>query len=386
VESLPVPGLVNGRLREPGEVDRYRVSVNPGDALLFDIQARELGTSRIEAVVTVYDAQGRKLDSAGDKPLPEDVFAVQGTSRTSSDPFLNFTAPDGVREITVAVEDLARRGGPNYGYRLSVSRQAEDFAAALATPFVNIPAGGSVEIPVNAARRGYEGPIRITIPDLPKGIRAEGGLIPREYADPRNARVAARRGSLVLTAEPGVELAAAELVVYAEGKLSDGTVLRRRARGPALMVGVAGATAQGVVDRQRPYTAPWMGFDLPAAIGPAPGATLEIQQTKVTRLEEGDKFEFAYTWKMNSMDARPRGNLAVDVVGARDIRVTDQQRTGPYSGTFAVNTSKATEADTYDLIVRGRVQAAGSEEEIVARPLRFVVAERSTPADVSSAR
>ena len=116
-QPVSVPSVVNGRLLVQGEVDRYRFPVQPGESLLFEIQARELGSSRLEAVLTVFDASGKKLDSAGDKPLPEDVFAVQGTSRTSNDPFLNFTVPAGVNEITVAVEDLARRGGPNYGYR-----------------------------------------------------------------------------------------------------------------------------------------------------------------------------------------------------------------------------------------------------------------------------
>ena len=86
--------------------------MEPGDKLLFELQARELGTSRLEAIITAYDSAGKKLDSAGDQPLPEDVFAIQGTSRTSSDPFLNLTVPADVHEIIVTVEDLARRGGP----------------------------------------------------------------------------------------------------------------------------------------------------------------------------------------------------------------------------------------------------------------------------------
>ena len=67
-----------------------------------------------------------------------------------------------------------------------------------------------------------------------------------------------------------------DLIVYGEGKLDDGSVLRRRAAGPGLMIGVSGATAQGVVDRQRPLTASWLGLDLPAALGPQPPATLDM--------------------------------------------------------------------------------------------------------------
>jgi len=125
--SVPVPSVVNGRLAQPGAIDRYEFQVEPGERYLFELQARELGTSRLEGIISVYGANGKKLDSAGDKPLPEDVFAVQGTSRTSSDPFLNFLVPNDTHQITVAVEDLAERGGVNYAYRLITRREAEDF-------------------------------------------------------------------------------------------------------------------------------------------------------------------------------------------------------------------------------------------------------------------
>ena len=201
---MPVPSVVNGRLEKDGEIDRYRVKVEPGEKLLIELQARELGTSRLEGILTAYDAAGKKLDSAGDQPLPEDVFAIQGTSRTSSDPFLNLTVPPDVHEIVLTVEDLARRGGPAYGYRLMTRRQAEDFRLSLGSPFVNLPAGGTVVFSVIADRRGFDGPIQLTVADLPKGIRADGGTIPREYVDASNARTFNRRGILTLTAEPGV--------------------------------------------------------------------------------------------------------------------------------------------------------------------------------------
>ena len=110
-----MPSVINGRLSSAWEIDRYRIQVEPGEKLLLELQARDLGTSRLEGVITVYDAKGKKLDSAGDKPLPEDVFAVQGTSRTSNDPFLNFTVPKEAHELVIAVEDLAERGGTCIG-------------------------------------------------------------------------------------------------------------------------------------------------------------------------------------------------------------------------------------------------------------------------------
>ncbi len=370
--AVPVPSVVNGRLDKDGEVDRYHLNVEPGEKLLFELQARELGTSRLEGIITVYGTDGKKLDSAGDQPLPEDVFAVQGTSRTSSDPFLNFTAPAGAHEIVVTVEDLAKRGGPFYGYRLITRRQAQDFKLSIASPFVNIPAGGTVAITVAADRHGFDGPIQLTIPDLPKGVRVEGGIIPREYVDASNARTFNRRGLLMLTAEPGVPLPQ-ELQVWGEAKLSDGSVLRRQARGPGMVVDVAGATEQGVVDRQRAVTAPWLGLTLPAAMAEPPAATLEVRQTKIIQMEEGARYEYDYKWTLHGRGTPP-AQVSADVIGAKDIRVIDMKAaTGAMSGTFAVTTTKATDPARYDLYINGKLRTDDGDEAIVSRPIVFEV-------------
>ncbi len=366
---LPIPSVMNARLAKPGQIDRYKIPVEPEETLLFELQARELGTSLLEGIITVYDATGKKLDSAGDKPLPEDVFAVQGSSRTSSDPFLNIKVPKDVHEITVTVEDLAERGGPLFGYRLTTRQEAEDFRLSLAEPYVNIPAGGTAILNVVADRRGYDGPIQLTIPDLPKGIQIDGGLIPRELVV-NNNRTFNREGILTLTAAPGVELSARQLVIWGEGKLSNGAAIRRRARARGMVVGVAGATAQGVVDRQRPVSAPWLNFDLPAAISEPPPATLEVKQTGLTRMEEGGRFEFTYAWNLKT--GTPPKEVDVEIVGARDIRITDMKQSEK-GGTFIVNTTKATDPARYDLYISGMLKTDNGEEMIVSRPIAFEV-------------
>jgi hypothetical protein len=376
--AAPVPGVINGRLDKPGEIDRYRFQVQPGEKLLFELQARELETSRLEAIITAYDAAGKKLDSAGDKPLPEDVFAIQGTSRTSSDPFLNLEAPAGAHEITIAIEDLAQRGGPLYGYRLIARRQAEDFTLMLGSPLVNIPAGGTAVVSVSADRRGYNGPIHLTVPNLPKGVHVEGGIIPREYVDPDNARSLNRRGVLILSADADAELRAGELQVWGEGKLADGAILRRQARGPGMAVAVAGATEQGVVDRQRALVEPWLGLELPAALAEPAAGTLEVRQTNLKQMEEGARYEFEYKWTLHGRGTPPM-QVGVDVIGARDIRVIDMKsRPGGMSGTFAVTTTKATDPARYDLYINGRLRTDDGEETIFSRPIAFDVSGGTT--------
>jgi hypothetical protein len=371
--AAPVPSVINGRLDKEGEIDRYRVKVEPGMKLLVEMQARELGTSKLEAIIAAYDPGGKKLGSAGDQPLPEDVFAIQGTSRTSSDPFLNVTVPADVHELTISVEDLALRGGLLYGYRLTVRQQAEDFKLSIASPQINIPRGGSAVFSVNADRRGFDGPIRLTMPALPNGIHAEGGIIPREYLDASGARTFNRRGILILTADADATLGEGELQVWGEGTASDGTVLRRRAHGPGMVVDVAGATEQGVVDRQRSVTASWLGLDLPAAMAEAPSASLEVRQINLRQMEEGARYEYEYKWTVRGRGTPPR-QVGVDVIGAKDLRIIDMVAgKDMMNGTFAVTTTKATDPARYDLYVNGRLRTDDGEELIVSRPIAFDV-------------
>jgi hypothetical protein len=368
-----IPLVINGRLDKDREVDHYRLKVEPGDKLLLEMQARELGTSKLEAIITAYDTAGKKLGSAGDQPLPEDVFAVQGASRTSSDPFLNLTVPPDVHEIMVTVEDLALRGGPLYGYRLIARKQAEDFKLTIGSPQINIPAGGTTVLSVVADRRGFDGPIRLMIPDAPKGLHVEGGVIPREYLDASNTRTVNRRGLLFLTADHDIKLDTREFQVWGEGTLADGTVVRRRARGLGLSIDVAGATSQGVVDRQRPLTAPWLGGDLPVAMADQPSASLEVRQTGMKSMEEGARYEYAYEWTIRG-NATPPKLVTVDVNGAKDLRVIDMKsEMREKTGTFAVTTTKATDPARYDLYVSGRLRTDDGDEIIVSRPIPFEV-------------
>ncbi|MGH9657699.1 MAG: PPC domain-containing protein, partial [Bryobacteraceae bacterium] len=119
VPDLDEAALVNGRISKPGEIDRYKVKVEPGQQWVFEIAAASLGTSQLDALLTLFDASGKKLAAADDG--------------SGIDSVLPFTVPKDVREITVAVEDLLGRGGDMWGYRLTARRSPPDFVAELLT-------------------------------------------------------------------------------------------------------------------------------------------------------------------------------------------------------------------------------------------------------------
>ena len=374
--ALPVPVTINGRLSKSGEADRYRIQVTPGEWLTFRIQARELGTSKLMAVVSVYDAQGVKLGRAGDEPLAEDVYNVN-SSRTAGDPEIGIQVPPGKHELTVTVEDLARRGGAAYGYRLNVRKGAQDIRVIVNTAYVNVPAGGSVIVPVSVERHGFDGDVRLRVANAPKGLLVEGGASVALPPMKESYRMRNSPGVLILTAGPDARLDGAPLIVEGVAALPDGSEIVRPAEGPGMMVGVTGATLQGSVDRQRALTAPWLGLKLPAGITRPPAATLEVSMVDRKRMEEGDQITFRWKWNPRDPNQAFPKSVNADMVGAADIRVIEakadpKDRT---AGTFLITTTKLTRPAKYDLYISGRLMVDGQQQEIVSRPIVVEIME-----------
>lgn len=384
--ALVLPVTVNGRLGKTGEVDQYEIAVKPGEEFIFELQARELGTSKITGLITVYDAKGKKLASAGDGPLPVDVAAVQVSSRTLGDPYLPFKAPEGVDKIRVAVEDLALRGGPHFAYRLTAYRAPFDFIATIATPFVNIPAGGTALVVVNVERRGYAGPIRIEAIGLPKGVTAAGGDIPAELPDPQN-RATTRRAILTLTAAADTNLSAGEI-----GFKAIGDQLERAALGIGYAIGVAGANTQGVVDRQRALTGGWLGAQLPAAMTDPTPATLALTLESSEKKESGYEFRYRWNWSARDTMLKVPDTVSPDVPNFLDLRIIEMKvdPNDPKSGTFLVTSTRNTVPALYDIVVSGRLMVDGAAQEIYAPLLTLTVPalgeEKSSNANQPAAR
>jgi len=374
--ALAAPVTINGRLSKPGEADRYTLHVTPGEGLTLRVQARELGTSKLMAVVAVYDEQGKKLGQAGDEPLAEDVYNVN-QSRTAGDPEIGIRVPADTHALTVTIEDLAQRGGRDYGYRLRVRKGDQDLRAILNTAYVNVPAGGSASVPVVVERHGIEGEVRLRVANVPEGLRVEGGtsvaLTPMKDAP----RLRNSPGVLILTAAPDAHLDGSPLIVEAVATLADGSQIVRRAEGPGMMVGVAGATQQGSVDRQRPVTALWLHLALPAHLTKSPAATLEVAMIDRKRMEEGDQMLFRWKWNVRDPNQVLPKSVSADMVGAADIRMIEA-KVDPQdgtSGTFLITTTKLTRPARYDLYISGRLTVDGQTQDIVSRPIAVEVME-----------
>ena len=89
---------------------------------------------------------------------------------------LRFTAPaDG--DYIVRLRDVRGLEGEDYAYRLTMRAPSPDFAERRPRN-PNVPAGGRIPVTVTALRLDdFDGPINVTIENLPAGLTATNGVI-----------------------------------------------------------------------------------------------------------------------------------------------------------------------------------------------------------------
>lgn len=359
------PGTVmNGRIAGPGERDRYRLAVEPGEEWFIELRGGELGTSRLYGVLSVHDPGGKLLGVGGYEVGPDDPNRVGSTYRTNTYPSVALKVPEGTGELLIEVADLLERGGPGFGYRLSARRHAPDFLLTIDTPYLNIPLKGSAVVRVTAERRGFWGPIQLSIPNAPDDLIVEGGYILAE-SDTRRIRRKFQQGILTITPKPGARRRAWNLVVQGEGETEDGGVLRRRARGSGLVTEVAGRN-------QRPLTAEWLNLELPAVTTPAQPAILEVLTPRYVRMIPGMEHEIR--WSVAARQSGAELPKRVRIVGNTGGQVTikdpkEDRKAG--SGKLLVRTTERTTVTTLDFALSAKVTIDGRTETIFSPAVRL---------------
>ena len=309
------PGkIVNGRISDVGEVDSYKLPVEAGQSWRIGVNAAELGSSALIPLLSVYD--GDELIARSGDEIPEKrTTSLEENTEVSRDPFIHLEIPEGVQELSVVVEDLVQRGGPDFGYRLLAEQGPPDFELSLNTPHVNIPAGGVAYVSATALRRGFGGPIQLMVDNLPPGVTAEGGHISRPILTKDLVGVSSS-GTLVLRAAADARAQSLQLSVFGEGQLPDGEIVRRRASGPGLVTAVK--SRAGIRARERPARADWLGAELPAAVGESVPASLAVVGPSTVRIVKGT--EYPLRWKLDTDDPAIKGlrEFRMTTAGARE--------------------------------------------------------------------
>ena len=359
VAELQPSTVVNGRIGKPGQVDRFKLRVSPGQQWLLELDAASLGTSRLYGGLTVLDQQGKELPA-------NDV--AEGP-----DPKLAFKVPDKVQEVTLAVRDLRNLGGPAFGYRLLAVPEASDFSLKVLTPYVNIPADGVAAIEVLAERNGYDGPIQLGIPDLPEDLVVEGGHIAAIAVNYAGARPHKSRGFLTVKAKPDAKSRKLPLSVWGQGGSAEHPI-RRRAEGLGLAFTVNEEPVLNLTGDplpQKPVTAEWLGMELPAAVTKPGPVTLQTS-TRNFRLAVGMRQPIE--WKLLRQGpgiepVRVSATLEYGEVRGLELEGAEGGKTdvaGKDSGTLVLRSQPDTPLVKFDMVVGAAVKINGKEETVLA--------------------
>jgi len=208
------PATINGRIDPARDEDTFTLMVVPGQALRIAVSAADAGSS-LDAQVRLLGGKGEVLATADDTVTP-----IAGSKKkeaiVSADPTLRYTVPAGVTEVALAIRDLQGKGGVGYTYRVDVAASLPAFEVVLAASEASVPRGGTAAVPVTVARRGYIGPISLSLDNPPAGLTAR----PSTLAENQTA------GVITIAASAGSAFGPAYVRVVARGQGADGPIVR----------------------------------------------------------------------------------------------------------------------------------------------------------------
>ncbi|MBI5864949.1 MAG: PPC domain-containing protein [Planctomycetes bacterium] len=217
-QHVAMPQIVNGRIQPAGDADVFRIHGDAGEEIVVEVVARQLG-SPLDSLLRVFDSTGNVV------AWNDDYEQTSGMLHTSAG-LLTHSADSYVRaylpqhgEYYVQVSDSQEQGGPEYAYRLRVSRPRPDFSLRVTPSSVNISAGGVAPIRVFALRKdGFSGEIDLQLKDAPAGFKLSG------------ARIPAGRDQVRLTIAAPRQRADSPLTMHLEGRARiDGRTISREA-------------------------------------------------------------------------------------------------------------------------------------------------------------
>jgi hypothetical protein len=202
---IPVPGGVTGRFQPSDDPDCYLFSAKKGQKLLIEAQTLELYSPSLVTMVL----KNAKTNAQ--------VAASNAAAPPPADQRFEFTAPEDADYVLV-VQHLNDAGGPSEVYRVTVTPTDPSFELVLPAERFELSPGSFVPIPVQVVRKGYAGPIDLTIagaPNLTGGATVKAGqtvaaLVVQAKGDaPLGPAVATVVGKAIIDGKPVTHAASA---------------------------------------------------------------------------------------------------------------------------------------------------------------------------------
>lgn len=175
------PVVFNGRIDSPGDEDSFHVVATPGQVLRIGVHAADLGSALDGSLRVLNAANNQQIGNADDTNVPPTGLRGQprkAPGTTSPDPSMELTVPGGVTEVALVIRDLAGNGGVGYPYRIVVENADPVVHLQLmGEAQASVPKGGTVVLPVNVVRQGFNGPFTLSVTNPPPGLTVRPGQV-----------------------------------------------------------------------------------------------------------------------------------------------------------------------------------------------------------------
>lgn len=187
--AVTVPITLNGKIGKAEDADLFSFEVEAAQRLVFEVEALTL-SSKLDALLTLYSTEDMVDDAEKMENWDEEKEArvlMVNDDAIGADARIEWLFEE-AGTYAVSVRELNNQGGEKYPYRLSIRPLEPDCelnvialdnrnrTAAFDNPRVS--RGSSITMQIDVTRLdGFDGPIRLTCPALPKTFGLSHTLI-----------------------------------------------------------------------------------------------------------------------------------------------------------------------------------------------------------------
>ena len=187
--AVTVPITLNGKIGKAEDADLFSFEVEAAQRLVFEVEALTL-SSKLDALLTLYSTEDMVDDAEKMENWDEEKEArvlMVNDDAIGADARIEWLFEE-AGTYAVSVRELNNQGGEKYPYRLSIRPLEPDCelnvialdnrnrTAAFDNPRVS--RGSSITMQIDVTRLdGFDGPIRLTCPALPKTFDLSHTLI-----------------------------------------------------------------------------------------------------------------------------------------------------------------------------------------------------------------
>lgn len=160
--AVSVPAAISGMFDKPNDRDSFSFPLVKDQEISIQGLARSLG-SAADLELVLFDPEGREVRRVDDTDSDEGGLTYRASR-------------EGLHRLLVS--EVSRQGGPEFTYRIDVTRGGPNFTLSSDFSDLTLPAGSAQSLPLKVARFDYSGEIMLELKGGPTGLRIEPPVIP----------------------------------------------------------------------------------------------------------------------------------------------------------------------------------------------------------------